>query len=144
VAFFLRKKPLEAMASGYSYSDFAITESAKFDPAIVSQIRAHLERGGNVVITSDLLRALQGKGSLRRLPPAAMNVSQLPAIAAHLAGYGGRRPHESGGDHRRTHAQCQLRLDPCSFLNIQATEDFRPMQLSPIGDLLQKPGYGCS
>jgi hypothetical protein len=96
------------------------------------------------VITSGLLRALQGKGSLRRLSPAAMNTSRLPAIAADLAGYAARRPHESGGDRRRTHAQCQLRLDPRSFLNIQVTEDFRPMQLSPIGDLLQKPGYGWS
>jgi hypothetical protein len=39
-----------------------LTESAKFDPAIVSKIKAHLEKGGNVVITSGLLRALQGKG----------------------------------------------------------------------------------
>jgi hypothetical protein len=39
-----------------------LTESAKFDPAIVSKIKTHLEKGGNVVITSGLLRALQGKG----------------------------------------------------------------------------------
>ena len=39
-----------------------LTESAKFDPAIVSKIKAHLEKGGSVVITSGLLRALQGKG----------------------------------------------------------------------------------
>jgi hypothetical protein len=39
-----------------------LTESAKFDPAIVSKIKAHLEKGGNVVITSGLLSALQSKG----------------------------------------------------------------------------------
>jgi hypothetical protein len=39
-----------------------LTESAKFDPAIVGKIKAHLEQGGNVVITSGLLRALQGQG----------------------------------------------------------------------------------
>jgi hypothetical protein len=39
-----------------------LTESAKFDPAIVAKIKAHLEQGGNVVITSGLLRALKGKG----------------------------------------------------------------------------------
>jgi len=39
-----------------------LTESAKFDPAIVAKIKTHLEQGGNVVITSGLLRALQGKG----------------------------------------------------------------------------------
>jgi len=40
-----------------------LTESARFDPAIVSKIKTHLEQGGTVVITSGLLRALQGKGS---------------------------------------------------------------------------------
>ncbi len=39
-----------------------LTESAKFDLQIVSKIKAHLEQGGNVVITSGLLGALQGKG----------------------------------------------------------------------------------
>ena len=39
-----------------------LTESAQFDPEIVSKIKAHLEKGGNVVITSGLLQALQGKG----------------------------------------------------------------------------------
>jgi hypothetical protein len=39
-----------------------LTESAKHDPAIVGKIRTQLEKGGNVVITSGLLRALQGKG----------------------------------------------------------------------------------
>ncbi len=39
-----------------------LTESAKFDPAIAGKIRAHLEKGGNVVLTSGLLRALDGKG----------------------------------------------------------------------------------
>ena len=39
-----------------------LTESAKFDPDIVSKIKKHLENGGNVVITSGLLSALAGKG----------------------------------------------------------------------------------
>ena len=39
-----------------------LTESAKFDPDLVAKIRKHLEGGGNIVITSGLLRALQGKG----------------------------------------------------------------------------------
>ncbi len=39
-----------------------LTESAKFDPEIVSKIKAHLEQGGNIVITSGLLAALQDKG----------------------------------------------------------------------------------
>ncbi len=39
-----------------------LTESAKFDPDIVSKIKAQLVAGKSVVITSGLLRALQGKG----------------------------------------------------------------------------------
>jgi len=39
-----------------------LTESAKFDPQIVSKIRERLLSGKNVLITSGLLRALQGKG----------------------------------------------------------------------------------
>jgi hypothetical protein len=39
-----------------------LTESARFDPALVSKIKKHLMDGKRVVITSGLLRALQGKG----------------------------------------------------------------------------------
>ena len=39
-----------------------LTESAKFDPDIVSKIRKQLTDGKKVVITSGLLKALQGKG----------------------------------------------------------------------------------
>jgi hypothetical protein len=39
-----------------------LTESAKFDPAIVTKIKTQLQQGGNVVITSGLLKALEGRG----------------------------------------------------------------------------------
>jgi hypothetical protein len=39
-----------------------LTEQAKFDPDIVAKIKTHLEKGGNVAITSGLLKALEGKG----------------------------------------------------------------------------------
>jgi hypothetical protein len=39
-----------------------LTESAKFDPDIVAKIKARLVAGQSVIITSGLLRALQGKG----------------------------------------------------------------------------------
>jgi hypothetical protein len=39
-----------------------LTESAKFDPLIVEKIKQQLRDGKNLVITSGLLRALQGKG----------------------------------------------------------------------------------
>lgn len=39
-----------------------LTESARFDPQIVQKIKERLQSGRNVMITSGLLRALQGKG----------------------------------------------------------------------------------
>jgi hypothetical protein len=39
-----------------------LTESAKFDPLIVEKIKAQLIAGKNVMMTSGLLRALEGKG----------------------------------------------------------------------------------
>jgi hypothetical protein len=39
-----------------------LTEAAKFDPNIVGEMKAQLEAGKTVVITSGLLRALEGKG----------------------------------------------------------------------------------
>jgi hypothetical protein len=39
-----------------------LTEDAKFDPQIMSKIKAHLLQGGSVIITSGLLKALQGNG----------------------------------------------------------------------------------
>jgi hypothetical protein len=39
-----------------------LTESASFDPTIVAKIKTQLMAGKHVVITSGLLRALQGKG----------------------------------------------------------------------------------
>jgi hypothetical protein len=39
-----------------------LTASAQFDPEIVSKIKAHLKAGGNVIVTSGLVKALQGKG----------------------------------------------------------------------------------
>ena len=43
-------------------STVLLTESARFDAEIVSKIKRQLQGGKNVVITSGLLRALQGKG----------------------------------------------------------------------------------
>lgn len=39
-----------------------LTESASFDPQLVSKIKARIQSGKDVMITSGLLRALQGKG----------------------------------------------------------------------------------
>src|SRR5664280_215765 len=39
-----------------------LTESAKYDTLIVPKIKSRLKAGKNVMITSGLLKALQGKG----------------------------------------------------------------------------------
>ncbi len=39
-----------------------LTEQAAYDKDLVAKIRKHLQAGGNIVITSGLLKALQGKG----------------------------------------------------------------------------------
>ena len=39
-----------------------LTEQAAFDPDLLAKIKTHLEKGGNVVITTGLLRQLQAKG----------------------------------------------------------------------------------
>ncbi|MEM1582385.1 MAG: permease [Candidatus Bathyarchaeia archaeon] len=39
-----------------------LTENAKFDNEIIEKIKEHLLQGGNVIITSGLLKALQNKG----------------------------------------------------------------------------------
>lgn len=40
-----------------------LTEQAKYDPQIVEKIKRHLTDGGNVVITANLLKALEGRGA---------------------------------------------------------------------------------
>ncbi len=55
--------PIELYPTFPTNADLVLlTESAKFDPHIVDKIKAQLRAGKSVVITSGLLRALQGKG----------------------------------------------------------------------------------
>ena len=55
--------PIDLYATFPTDADVVLlTESAKFDPDIVGKIKAQLNAGKSVVITSGLLRALQGKG----------------------------------------------------------------------------------
>ncbi len=55
--------PIDLSPAFPSEADLVLlTESAKFDPDIVAKIKAQLNAGKSVVITSGLLHALQGKG----------------------------------------------------------------------------------
>jgi hypothetical protein len=63
-----------------------LTENAKADPKIVAKMKASLRAGNNVVITSGLLRALQGRGIEDIVE---WNVTgQFAAVHDFLNGYG--------------------------------------------------------
>lgn len=77
-----------------------LTECAKFDPAIVAKIKAQLAAGKNVVITSGLLRALQGKG-IEDIVEAQYTDRKILAhqyLSAYGAGSGTAIGNAQGGD----------------------------------------------
>jgi hypothetical protein len=63
-----------------------LTESAKADPVIVARIKKQLVAGKNVMITSGLLRALQGKGieDIAEIEPTG----RVVAIRDFMSGFG--------------------------------------------------------
>ena len=75
-----------------------LTEDAKFDPQIVSKIKAHLEKGGTVVITTGLLKALQGNGPNQIGQIAEISTTGNVLNADHYQGFfgmgGGALPHD--------------------------------------------------
>jgi hypothetical protein len=69
-----------------------LTENAAFDPNLVREIEGNLEAGGDVIVTSGLLRALEHEGFEN---VAEITYSGLPIAARHY--YGTFGPH-GGGD----------------------------------------------
>lgn len=57
-----------------------LTEDAKFDPQIVSKIKRHLLEGGTVIVTSGLLKALQGNG-----PHQMGQIAEIGATGSQLS-----------------------------------------------------------
>jgi hypothetical protein len=72
-----------------------LTESAKFDPAIVSKIKAQLTAAKKVVVTSGLFRAMQGKG-IEDI--AELEVTANKALVREFGGFGGRGGRGAGGE----------------------------------------------
>ncbi len=74
-----------------------LTEDAKFDQQIVSKIKAHLLQGGTVIITSGLLKALQGNGPNQLGQVAEIGLTGSQLSADHYQGFfgmpGGALPH---------------------------------------------------
>lgn len=68
-----------------------LTENAAFDPDLVQEIEGNLQAGGQVIITSGLLQALQHKGFEN---VAEISYSGLPIAAHHY--YGTFGPHGGG------------------------------------------------
>ena len=73
-----------------------LTEQARFDPDLVDKIRTHLENGGNVVITSGLLKTVAGQGHRadRRNPHHRQHAARQRV----LGGAGRRSGRRSGQD----------------------------------------------
>jgi hypothetical protein len=74
-----------------------LTEDAKFDPQIVSKIKTHLLQGGTVIITSGLLKAIQGDGPNQIGQIAEIRTTGNQLSADHYQGFfgmsGGALPH---------------------------------------------------
>lgn len=75
-----------------------LTEEAHFDPKLVSEIKTHLEQGGTVIVTTGLLRAIQGDGPEKFGQLAEMrvtgNVLQADRYQGFFAFGGGALPHK--------------------------------------------------
>ncbi len=54
--------PIEIYPNWPQAKTVLLTETARYDPGIVSEIEQHLRAGDKVIITSGLLKALQGRG----------------------------------------------------------------------------------
>jgi hypothetical protein len=76
-----------------------LTESAKFDPDIVAKIKAQLESGKSVVITSGLLRALKGKG-IEGICEAEVSDNKVLA-REYSTGFGAGDRSDLGADERK-------------------------------------------
>jgi hypothetical protein len=74
-----------------------LTEDAKFDPLIVSKIKTSLLQGGTVIVTSGLLKALQGNGPNQIGQIAEISTTGSQLSADHYQGFfgmpGGALPH---------------------------------------------------
>ena len=69
-----------------------LTQSSALDPNLVREIESNLEAGGQVIITSGLLHALEHRGIEN---VAEISYSGLPITARHY--YGTFGPHDGGG-----------------------------------------------
>jgi hypothetical protein len=92
-----------------------LTEQAKFDPAIVAKIKTQLTGGKTVIITSGLLKALQGKGlediiELEFFAAGSFALGVLSAFRSPRAYWMPARKCSSSGAFQKTGAPCPSEL----------------------------------
>jgi hypothetical protein len=75
-----------------------LTGEARFDPKLVSEIKTHVEQGGTVIVTTGLLKAIQGNGPEQFGQLAEMsvtgNVLKADSYQGIFAFGGGALPHK--------------------------------------------------
>jgi hypothetical protein len=78
--------PVETYPEWPTAKTVLLTETAKYDPDIVTKIEQHLRAGDNVIITSGLLRAIQNKGM--DLITDMYATSRVMAATSFVSGFG--------------------------------------------------------
>jgi len=104
-----------------------LTESAKFDPSIVDKIKTQLRAGKSVLITSGLLRALQGKG-IEDI--AELRYTDRKAIVKEFSGWGGR-----------PQAKSEMVIPQIQYLTNDAWEEISAMDETNGWPMLISAGY---
>jgi hypothetical protein len=104
-----------------------LTECAKSDPAIVAKIKGQLMAGKSVVITSGLLRALQGKG-IEDI--AELRYTDRKAIVKEFGSWGGR-----------TQAKAEMVIPQIQYLTNDAWEEISAMDETNGWPILISAGY---
>jgi len=104
-----------------------LTETAKFDPAIVDKIKAQLLAGKSVMITSGLLKALQGKG-IEDI--AELHCTDRKAIVKEFFGWGGR-----------PQAKAEMVIPQIQYLTNDAWEEISAMDETNGWPMLISAGY---
>jgi hypothetical protein len=95
-----------------------LTESAKFDPDILSKIKANVKAGGNVIVTPGLLKALQGNG-IEQIA-ALHNPGNVLTIPAHFTDLYSLPQPVLGSIRQNLLADFPIRIDAPSLVSLFA------------------------
>jgi hypothetical protein len=104
-----------------------LTECAKFDPTIIEKIKGQLMDGKSVVITSGLLRALQGKG-IEGI--AEFRYTDRKAVVKEFGGFGGRMQ-----------AKSEMVIPQIQYLTNDAWEELSAMDGTNGWPMMISAGY---